>query len=918
VSKIRRPAPKAHVASEIVAVRDDQVGALIDQTSTELTTLLAEAQELSSELSSDPGTALVALTDRSPKQVKLEMATLRSTVMRKQQEIKIKQEELRELLQRKMNEVSQIMAPMQAMVKRLEEGIWTANLYLGRDEEIIPIRDGAPADQSTPITVRQLVLAMDEECSVAAEEGGIDAMSIDAFDEWLLADDKHLSQVFPEQRGVVALVPRWSMKDYGNPWESMARNKDNHQTYFLIRNGERLYRYVTDFNAGERLVPTASEFTDFFYERGFMGAERKPIAPGSSAWDRAETEADARKRHYMRVGLILQGLIDRTAVFQPLPGQVRFLEADDYDEGRIVIIADGDLLLSDGREPFREWQSRLMAEVRPGMRIIGAFNTYGSKDDWAIHPRYASHPESLVPHSITERVGGNSLKFTYDRTDEVWGYEPVPGRPGYERMASRKPKTRASCTFSCGTELVLPFDLIDIADIDRFLRSRVERHRYVQMFPLLKAARRTLIAEAKEEAPFRAMLTGVLARDHNVEVEDVAEAVPSLVAWWKTTNRNHRPLVGSQEDNAKAVRLISAEYGHRLADQRHPINEKLVATLRAAHADALIIARRRDGTYVVLDAQDDGDTFVTETIYSARGVQKTQQEWQLVGTSTARWAIAYTSDAFATWNTMAERRNTFSGPEIEDAVARLIAKRRENDAVVVAVMMKDGTRGKRFRATSLTSLEIKDVNHKRPTDEYWADAAAHPLTGDYREPSVVSYHVQLQRVDGRVTWERNYYGDNYPTSQTWPCWEPTGQYSVGWRRMWLDDDVAATANLAHEKYREVRHHASELGQVVHSLESSITTQYNERAEKRAYDAFIEEYHDPELWEGHRKSLRIRELECGLRDFDDVQRALQFMVEGGHVLNGLSVREVADRALTFYGVETEIPNELDDFVFSDAR
>jgi hypothetical protein len=28
------------------------------------------------------------------------------------------------------------------MVKRLQEGVWMINLYLGRDEEIVTLRDG--------------------------------------------------------------------------------------------------------------------------------------------------------------------------------------------------------------------------------------------------------------------------------------------------------------------------------------------------------------------------------------------------------------------------------------------------------------------------------------------------------------------------------------------------------------------------------------------------------------------------------------------------------------------------------------------------------------------------------------------------------------------------------------------------------
>jgi hypothetical protein len=903
--------------AEIEPSDHDTIGALIDQTSTELTALLNEAQDLSAELSSDPSTALVAVAGRSPAEVKIQMAEVRATVMKQQQEIVAKQAELKDLLEQKMHEVEEIIAPLTAMVRKLEEGIWTANLYLGRDEEIIQIRDGEPAPASTPVTVRQLVLAMDEECAVAAEAGGIDATSIDEFDEWLLGDEIHLNQVFPEQRGVVAIVPRWTDVDYGNPWESNARNKDNHQTYFLIRNGERLYRYVTDFNAGARLVPTASEFTDFFYQRALFGNERTPIEPGSRQWKKAETTADARKRHYMRVGLILQGLVDRTAVFQPLPGTVRFLEADDYDEGRIVIVADGDMLLSDGLETFREWRRRLMKEIRPGMRVIGSFNTYESKDEWVIRPSRAGLPSSFVPHTITERVGDHALKFTYDRTDEIWGYQPDPENPGWSSFGSRVPKQRASCRFSDETDLILPFDLLKLEDVERFLRSRVERHRYVRMFPLLKAARRTLLEEIEQEAPFRSLLTGLLVRDHGVSFEDAEAAVPALVDWWKTTNRNHRPLVGSAEDNAKAVRLITDEYHRRLEDQRRPLNEKLVTTLRTAHPTALLIARRRDSTYVVLEPQDDGDTFVVETIYSARGVVKQRLEWQLVGTSPSRWTVAYQDEKFGAWNALADSRTVYTGPEITDVVERYVDERTNEGVVVVAVMLIDGTHGDSRQSTTIATVEM-DVEDEELTTEYWADVKERALTAEYREVKIQSRAIRLRRdAEGHITWARTDWVRSYPTGIAWPIWEPSGPYTKGWRRVWLNEDAAGAANLMRERYHDVRRRASRLDRIVTALELSVAEQYVERAERRAFDAFVEEYRDASLWEGHRKSIRLQRFEPGRRDFGDVERALEYLVERGHVLDGVTVSEVADRARVLYGIEVNIPNELEDFIVKGA-
>ena len=908
----------------------------IDTVAAELSALVDEAESLSSELSDDPGTALVALTGTSPTEMKARMANVRANVLKKQQQITAKQAELKALLERKMSEVDQVIRPLKAMVKKLEEGIWTANLYLGRDEEITTLRDGTPADPNTPITVRQLVLAMDEECAANELDGGIDAMSISAFDKWLLASDDHLNLVFPEPRGVIALVPRFTDIDYGNPWESTIRNQENHQTYFLIRNGERLYSYITDFIAGERLIPTASEFTDFFYETRSHGygpdwhQTRSPIEPGTSSWEKAESQADARKRHYMRVGLILQGLVDRTTVFQPLVSPVRFLEPDDYDAGRINIVADGDLLLDDGHEPFRDYQRRLIRDLRPGMRIIGAFNTYDSRDEWTIYPKTASYPDSYVPHTLTERPTDRSLKFTYERTDLIWGYEPDPDAPGWQHYTSRTPAAKASCTFSQDSDLILPFDLVTLDDLNYYLNSRTERHRYVRMFPLLKAARRTKLDEAAAEAPFQLLLAGLLATANQLDVETTLAAVPDLISWYKLTNRTHRPLIGSAEDNAKAVRLITNEYALRLKDAARPLNATTIATLRANHPNALLIARRRDNVYVVLVPEDEGDVFVTEFNYTSRGVLKETLPWQLVGTRPARWTIAYTAPAYAIWNVAVDSRTVFSAPEIYAAAERLIDERTASGAVPIAVLVRDATRGERHRGTSLTLLELSHDNYANSRsvfstpenysdlelDEYWRNAKEHPLTAHYREPNITSYKVRLRRdPSGAPVYKRDFYNDSYPTGDKWPCWEPTGTYNKMWRQVLLVASGVALANKYHDIYLTARRHASDLSKIVNAYESDLCDQYNARLDERLYTEFITEYRDPELWQGHRKSLRPRYLEPCPRDFEDLDTAFDLLVEAGHVLSGLSVIEVMDRARVLFGYEGVIPNELDDFTLA---
>ena len=323
-------------------------------------------------------TAIVPVDDRSPGGFKIALARVRQLAQAKQAELQARQTELQGILAEKLAVANALLAPLQELVGQIEEAIWTVNLYLGKDEEIVRLRDGEPAPASTPISVRQLVLAMDEECAVAAEEGGIDARSIAQFDAWLLERPEHLDQVLPEPKGVVVLVPRRQSKDYGDPWSNRAAQEADRQSYFLIRNGERLYRICTDFIVGTTLLPRRDEFLDFFVEERIDWETRErtrvPLEPGSHAYMEAEKRADARGRHYFRIGLILQGLIDRTPVFHPLPGAIQVTRPEAYDQGWLRIIADAEPALGDGHERFRDWHARLNATLDVGMRVIGAFS----------------------------------------------------------------------------------------------------------------------------------------------------------------------------------------------------------------------------------------------------------------------------------------------------------------------------------------------------------------------------------------------------------------------------------------------------------------------------------------------------------------------------------------------------------------
>lgn len=879
----------------------------ISRISAELTELVAEAEDLSAEVSAERGVALVAVEHASPGEVKVRMAAVRSAVARKQQEILLKQKELQSLLEAKMAEVRAVVGPLQKTVKRLEEGIWSVNLYLGRDEEIVQLAGGEPAGADTPITIRQMVLAMDEECAVAAETGGLDAKSIEEFDAWLVEDPAHLDQVCPEAKCVVAFVPRWrSDGRYRDPWEAEQMEKANRHTYFLIRNGERLYRMDTDFDAGKRLVPSATEFAELFRTRRWRpGADEEEYAdiePGTHSFERAVEASDLRKRHYLRVALVLQGLLDRTTVFHPLPAErIDLTGIDCYDAGRVVVVTNDERVLGDGHEPFSDWQKRLNAELRPGMRVICAFGDSWRRDeDWRRHHRVAPHnaslPQSDVIYTIEDRVAGG-LKILYERIDEIW-VEGYWDRSRWIPGGARKPEKRASCIVYPNDGEVLAYDLATVEEMERYLRSRTDRHNYISMFPTLKAATGMKKAESAQEAPFRQMLAGLLSARNAVSIEDAMESVDELVAWWKLANRHHRPLVGGEAENAKAVRMIVAEHKRRLDDAGRSSDASLVATLRATHPEALVVARKRSGEYVVLEPENEGNVFVAETAYSARGVAKDTLRWRLVGGRVARWTVLYASESFASWDVHASPTYHLSGPEIEAAGAQVVELGREERwggrlVAVTASVSEDGP-AKRMKLVSWYADPAKAVVN-----------LDHLLTAGPTDVSLSHQDWHWHRGPGGTVVIKGAggWGSRWDRDEAAPPWRGEG------RVLFVDEVAEAEVLDAHRVVAEVLETHKRLWDIATHHVRGLEAQWLARAEADARARFLEDYLDPDLWEGHRKTLKIRYPYDGRSTENAIWSVVARLVEAGHVLDGLTVAEAVDRARALYGVEAVVPEGL---------
>lgn len=578
-----------------------------------------------------------------------EIALAKKTALEAQKAAKELIEQKKRELEQMMRDANALLEPLQKQMDRLQDGIGAVNLYLGRDEEIIPVREGERAPSDEVVLIRQTTLHMDEETAFLADEGGMDFSNIGDFIQWLQDDQTHVDQIIPEMKGVVALQPRKRWKDYtGDAFVDARLNEANRETFWLIRNGENLWLTTAPFSVGAHAVPRADLFTDMFVET--VGGERRPMQPGSSAWIRAEEAADQLTRHYMKVALLLQGLVDRTKVFHPLPASgLSFIDQSAYDRGVVRVITDDENVLAAVRQPFDEWLKERTANLDTGMRVVGSFGwgrgfrLYDDKKNYEhanVHPRGAQPADGIY---TIKRINDDyfDFSFTFDREDEV-----------YDRYRGySKAKRKATGKFSAGDKFVLPLDNVTIEEMEEYLAARSERKHYQVMFPLLRAAIAFKRQELTDEQPFRDALVAVLAQTAGYDdLDGVGRTADDLIRWYKTANKWHRPL---NADDAKASRLILAEHKRR----QTPTSEATLSAIRGTAPDAIVIARRTNDYIAVVpevrryaEPAAPENVWVTIITFDGAGKEKNRNSWQqLTRAQVAKWSILHTTDAWSSW-----------------------------------------------------------------------------------------------------------------------------------------------------------------------------------------------------------------------------------------------------------------------------
>lgn len=399
-------------------------------------------------------------------------------------------------LEKQKQELKSQIAEMEKWLKGKYRVICAYETYLGTKEEIVELI-GEGKTSNEPIHLYQAVRFMDEEYGIVnlekitettyVEMDAFDYKNIDLFDKWITENYK---MFIPSERGIVMWRIKRLRKDYGDTWENMVCNGYNANCYFLIRNGERLYRVFSDVSS--------KEDTMFPTEQQILEAGRKWST--SKEFDQESFMENTLPWKYILVAI--QGILDRTNILGTDCQFKTNLICGLFDKEKIVLVRDKERKDLIGDNTMPSWSNYLKEnrnKTKIGDRII-ITDLWGSKNYYSGHTDDISF---ICDHNIGWRrrwVGIPNRSKVY----EIKDYDEKKGKYKilyFEERWYDDVKKKRTAIWLDKTEF---FNLSQTTekDLKYYLNDRRERENYLDMLPKVKLAYKYFKTKAYEREDY--------------------------------------------------------------------------------------------------------------------------------------------------------------------------------------------------------------------------------------------------------------------------------------------------------------------------------------------------------------------------------------------------------------------------------
>lgn len=399
-------------------------------------------------------------------------------------------------LEKQKQELESQITEMEKWLKGKYRVICAYETYLGTKEEIVELI-GEGKTSNEPIHLYQAVRFMDEEYGIVnlekikettyVEMDAFDYKNIDLFDKWITENYK---MFIPSERGIVMWRIKRLRKDYGDTWENMVCNGYNANCYFLIRNGERLYRIFSDVSSKEdTMFPTKEQN---------IQAGRKWST--SKEFDQESFMENTLPWKYILVAI--QGILDRTNILGTDCQFKTNLICGLFDKEKIVLVRDKERKDLIGDNTMPSWYDYLKEnrnKTKIGDRII-ITDLWGSKNYYIGHTDDISF---ICDHNIGWRrrwVGIPDRSKVYEIKDYDEKKDKYKILYFEERWSDDIKKKRTAIWLN--KDEFFNISQTTEKDLKYYLNDRRERENYLDMLPKVKLAYKYFKTKAYEREDY--------------------------------------------------------------------------------------------------------------------------------------------------------------------------------------------------------------------------------------------------------------------------------------------------------------------------------------------------------------------------------------------------------------------------------